>query len=73
MIGMELSAMVLLFADRYAYIYRSQADPFGFFMTRISNFLVFSMIIAVLISVNQYIKDICIHDVGLNKVPKLLM
>ncbi|MBR1856360.1 MAG: HD domain-containing protein [Oribacterium sp.] len=72
MIGMELSAMVLLFADRYAYIYRSQADPFGFFMTRISNFLVFSMIIAVLFSVNQYIKDICIHDVGLNKVPKLL-
>ncbi|WP_031555963.1 HD domain-containing phosphohydrolase [Oribacterium sp. FC2011] len=72
LIGMELSAMVLLFADRFAYIYRGQADSMGFFMTRISNFLVFSMTIGVIFSVNQYIKDVCTHEGGSEKVPGVL-
>ena len=72
LIGMDLSSMVLLFSDRYAYIYRGQADTLGFFMTRTSNFLVFTMTIVVIFCVNQYIKDLCINEGRAEKVPNVL-
>ena len=72
LIGMDLSSMVLLFSDRYAYIYRGRADTLGFFMTRTSNFLVFTMTIVVIFCVNQYIKDLCINEGRAEKVPNVL-
>jgi len=72
LIGMDLSSMVLLFSDRYAYIYRGRVDTLGFFMTRTSNFLVFTMTIVVIFCVNQYIKDLCINEGRAEKVPNVL-
>ncbi|MBR6891192.1 MAG: diguanylate cyclase, partial [Clostridia bacterium] len=37
---LEAAAMLLLIADRYAYIYRGDPSTLGFWMVRISNFLV---------------------------------
>ena len=72
LIGMDLSSMVLLFSDRYAYIYRGRVDTLGFFMTRTCNFLVFTMTIVVIFCVNQYIKDLCINEGRAEKVPNVL-
>ena len=44
---MEFSASILLFADRLAYIYRGDTSLTGFYMVRITNFLVFFMTISV--------------------------
>ena len=38
---MELGAMFLLIADRKAYLYRGDTSKLGWWMVRISNFLVF--------------------------------
>ncbi len=38
---LELAAMVLLLADRFAYIYRGNVSELGFWMVRICNFLVY--------------------------------
>ncbi len=38
---LELSTMILLIADRRAYIYRGDPSTMGWWMVRISNFLVF--------------------------------
>ncbi|OON85285.1 hypothetical protein BXO88_12925 [Oribacterium sp. C9] len=73
LIGMELSAMVLLFSDRFAYIYRGQLSDFAIFMTRISNYLVYSMTIAVVYYVNQYIKDLCVNEGCDDKFPLMLL
>ena len=72
LIGMDISSMVLLFSDRYAYIYRGRVDTLGFFMTRTCNFLVFTMTIVVIFCVNQYIKDLCINEGRAEKVPNVL-
>ena len=39
---LEISAMFLLIADRRAYIFRGDTSALGWWMVRISNFLVFS-------------------------------
>ena len=45
---LELSAMFLLIADRRAYIYRGDPSTKGWWMVRISNFLVFFLTLAVI-------------------------
>ncbi|MCR5008277.1 MAG: HD domain-containing protein [Oribacterium sp.] len=73
MIGMEISAMVLLFSDICAYIYRGQLSEFAMIMTRVSNFLVYSMIIGVEFFVNMFIEDLCVNEGGDDKVPGILL
>jgi len=41
LIGLELSSMFLLISDRMAYHFRGNTTDIGFWMVRISNFLVF--------------------------------
>ena len=43
LIYLEISAAVLLMADRYAYIFRGDETRHGFWMVRVTNFLVFMM------------------------------
>ena len=69
MIGMDLSAMILLFSDRYAYIFRGQTSGFATIMTRVSNYLVYSMTVAAIFFVNRYIEDLCLNEGGEKKVP----
>lgn len=73
MLGMEISAMILLYSDRLAYIYRGQQTRYGFFMTRISNFLVYALTIILILSVNLYIADLCINDGRAKTMPKPLI
>ncbi len=73
MVGMELSAMILLFSDRLAYIYRGQMTRYGFFMTRVSNFMVYSMTITVILFVNMYLTDLCVNEGKAKTIPKALI
>ena len=41
LVSIELSAMLLLICDRFAYIYRGDVSTLGFWMVRGCNFLVF--------------------------------
>jgi len=69
----ELGSMLLLIFDRYAYIYRGDISQIGYYMVRISNFLVFLFTIFISYSFNLYIKDLCMNEVGRKKTPKTLL
>ena len=55
--AMSLGAMILLIADRQAYIFRGNISQLGFVMTGLSNFVVFFMTIAVIFAFNVYLID----------------
>ena len=69
---LEGGSMILLMADRFAYIYRGDTSVLGFYMVRICNFLVFFLSLALLISFNFYLKDLMTNEGGLKKVPRRL-
>lgn len=73
MIGMEIAAMILLFSDRYAYIYRGQLTEHAILMTRVSNFLVYSMTVGILFFVNKFVEDLCVNEGGDDLVPGALL
>ena len=54
---LELSAMVLLISDRFAYLYRGNVSDLGYWMVRISNFLVFAMTIMTVYCFGKYLKE----------------
>ncbi len=72
LVMMELSAGILLFADRFAYIYRGNTSRLGFYMVRISNYLTFAMSLIVVLSVVLYLADILVGDKSLRKMPLCL-
>ena len=72
LILLELSAMFLLIADRRAYIYRGDPSTKGWWMVRISNFLVFFLTLAVIYCFNMYLIDLFTHEGKLAAVPKRL-
>jgi len=72
LILMEVSAMFLLISDRRAYIYRGDVSAMGWWMVRISNFLVFFLTLFVIYSFNLYLIDLYTHEGGLHDVPKRL-
>ncbi|MBQ0000798.1 MAG: HD domain-containing protein, partial [Clostridiales bacterium] len=55
LICVELGTMVLLFADRYAYIFRGNETTLGYWMVRITNFLTFIIYYFILEAFNVYI------------------
>ncbi len=69
---LELSAMLLLIADRRAYLYRGDVSTKGWWMVRISNFLVFFLTLAVIYCYNMYLIDLLMHEGRLTAVPKRL-
>ncbi|MCR5685846.1 MAG: HD domain-containing protein [Lachnospiraceae bacterium] len=69
MIDLEFSASILLFSDRIAYIFHGDPTVMGYWMVRISNFLVFFMTISVMHAFNLYICDLCSNEIGLKTVP----
>ena len=66
---MDISAMVLLLADRYAYIYRGDPSVTGFYMVRITNFLVFFLNSVILYAFNIYLIDICCDEGEDRRIP----
>ncbi len=69
---LELSAMFLLISDRRAYLFRGDTSPLGWWMVRISNFLVFFLTLVVIYSFNLYLIDLYTHEGGLEKAPRRL-
>ena len=69
---LEISAMFLMIFDRNAYIYRGDTSTLGWWMVRISNFLVFFLTIVVIYSFNLYLIDLYTHEGKLDKVPRRL-
>ena len=72
LLQLEINAMFLLIADRRAYIYRGDPSTFGWWMVRISNFLVFFLILAVIYCFNQYLIDLYTHEGKLAAIPRRL-
>ncbi len=68
-IDIELSAAILLYSDRLAYMYHGDASEKGYWMVRVTNFLVFFLTISVVHALNLYITDLCRNEIGLSKVP----
>ena len=69
---MELSAMVMLLCDRWAYIYRGNVSRLGYYMVRYSNCLVFFFSLFIPFLVAQYLKDLFLHDANFQKAPLCL-
>ena len=69
MLSLELSAMFLLIFDRMAYHYRGNTSDIGFWMVRISNFMVFALTLGIIFIFTLYLIDLYIHDGGFEKPP----
>ena len=68
----EISAMLMLIFDRYAYIYRGDVSELGWWMVRISNFAVFALTLFIICAFNLYLEDLLTHEGGLSHPPKRL-
>lgn len=69
LLSLELSAMLLLLFDRKAYNFRGDTSDLGFWMVRISNFMVFTLTLAIIFLFTLYLMDLLIHDGGFLKPP----
>ena len=72
MICLELSAACLLSSDRFAYIYRGDVSTMGYYMVRISNYLVFAMSLTVLFFFNEYLIDMYENEGNIKRIRRLL-
>ena len=72
LILLESSAMLLMIFDLLAQLFRGDASPLGWWMVRISNFLVFFLVLAAIFAFNQYLIDLYTHEGGLSSPPKRL-
>lgn len=66
----EAGGMLLLCFDRYAYLFRGDESTLGWWMVRISNYLVFALSMFVTVSFNLYLADVLKREGGLEKLPK---
>ncbi len=69
----EAGGMLLLVFDRYAYLFRGDESNLGWWMVRISNYLVFALSLFIVFSFNLYLADLLKREGGLEKLPKRLM
>ena len=69
MIGLETSVMLLLICDRLAYIYRGDVSTLGYWMVRVSNFMVFSMSLFTLFAFTVYLADLYMNEGGMTRMP----
>ena len=68
LLSIELAAMFLLMADRFAYHYRGNETRFGWWMVRISNFSVFFLSLVILYIFNLYLRDLFTNEGGIVKL-----
>ena len=67
LILMDIFTMVILLADRFAYMYRGNMSVTGYWMVRISNFCVFLLTIGVIFVFTLYLIDVfCIEGRKVN-------
>lgn len=73
LINMNVAGILLMLADRFAYIYRGQAGTLAFWMVRICNFLDFGLILIILLDLSSYMKSALQEEGGLKDVPLLFI
>lgn len=69
---LELTATLLLICDRFAYLYRGDASTTGYWMVRISNFMVYLCSLAMPLVLTLYLRDLYRNEGGLTSTPKRL-
>ncbi len=67
---MEIYASLLLFADRFAYIYRGNTGTAGYYMVRISNFLVYLLTLGIIRAFNLYMANVLKSSGKIDLPPK---
>lgn len=72
LVAMEISAMVLLLFDRFAYVYRGDSTELGYYMVRISNATVYLMLIWIPFLVNRFLVNLFINASTIKKSPRQL-
>ena len=70
---MELSAMLLLMFDRYAYLYRGNPSELGYVMVRVSNGAVFFLSLFIPHLVTQYLRDMFMTEGKMHTAPRRLL
>ena len=70
---LETAAMLLLLSDWYAYHFRGAAGTTGFWMVRISNFLVFFLTLFMIHEITLYLSDLFLNDAKFARVPRRLI
>lgn len=69
---LETAAMLLLLSDCAAYIYRGDVSRLGYWMVRISNFMVYFCTLLLPYCVSLYLRDLFTHEGKMEKLPKRL-
>ncbi len=67
----EISAVLLLIFDRYAYMFRGDESDVGYYMVRISNFMIFFMHAFLAFAFCLYLIDLYTNEGGLEAPPKI--
>ena len=70
---LEIAAMLLLLSDRNAYLFSGDNSDLGQIMTRVSNFAVFYLTLALLYGYNMYLIDLFRNEGKFNKTPARLV
>ncbi|MBB5224678.1 diguanylate cyclase [Treponema ruminis] len=71
-IGMEIVATLLLYFDRFTYIYAGLPSNKGYIMMRLSNFIVFFMTSAIVFCFNFYLTDLLTNEGKMTVIPRRL-
>ena len=71
--SMELSAMLLLIFDRYAYTFRGDESLLGYYMVRVSNGMVFFLSLVIPFLVTRFLSVIYLNECKLERLPKQLI
>ena len=69
----EVIAALLLFFDRMAYFYSGNVSTSGYVMVRLSNFFVFFLTSAIVLSFNYYLIDLVTNEGKLKTIPRRLV
>ena len=73
LVCLETEAMLLLLADRLAYAYRGDISSKGWWIVRISNFLVYLLSLFVAHAFNLYLMDLFKNETKQHTIPKRLV
>ncbi|BDC93046.1 HD domain-containing phosphohydrolase [Treponema bryantii] len=69
---LEVYAALLLFMDRFAYLFRGDPSTLGWWMVRISNFSVYLFSICILHAFTLYLCDLFTNEGGFKTIPRRL-
>ena len=72
LILMEIGSALLLLFDRFAYVYKGNTSDLGFYMVRLSNFMVFSLTLLIIYAFELYLIDLYKNGGKQEVIPRVL-